>query len=487
MVMFDTLNRRYLPPYGAEWIHAPNFARLAESTVTFDNAYVGSMPCIPARRDMMTGRYNFLHRSWGPLEPYDEAFPETLKDHGVYTHLVTDHQHYWEDGGGTYHSRFSSYEFIRGQEGDAWKPQVDDSEVAVGTGVSDPLVRQDLINRGYAQDESDFPQARTFTLGLDFIKKNHKADNWYLQIETFDPHEPFRAPERFRKLYSQTPANLAFEWPEYGAATEPPEHIQQVRREYAALLSMCDSYLGKVLDLMDELDLWEDTLLIVNTDHGFLLGEHGKWAKIVHPFYDEVAHIPLFIWDPRTKRRAQRRTSLVQLVDVAPTILEYFGLEISGGSVNGRSLLRTIADDEPVRTHALFGMHGAHVNITDGRYVYMRGPIHGSNQPLYNYTLMPTHMRRRFSVEELRTATLAGPFKFSQGVPLLKIAGGADDLVCNNLETMLFDLKNDPQQTRPYRDDVTERELQGKMTNLMLQCDAPVEQYERLGLTAFVP
>ncbi len=69
--------------------------------------------------------------------------------------------------------------------------------------------------------------------------------------------------------------------------------------EYAALLSMCDHYLGKVLDLMDELDLWKDTLLIVCTDHGFLLGEHDWWAKIVQPFFNEVAHAPLFIWDPR--------------------------------------------------------------------------------------------------------------------------------------------------------------------------------------------
>jgi arylsulfatase A-like enzyme len=99
MIMFDSLNRRYLPPYGCEWTHAPNFERLAGRTVTFDNCYVASMPCMPARRELHTGRYNFLHRSWGPLEPFDDSMPETLKRHGVYTHLVTDHQHYWEDGG----------------------------------------------------------------------------------------------------------------------------------------------------------------------------------------------------------------------------------------------------------------------------------------------------------------------------------------------------------------------------------------------------
>ena len=73
MVMFDSLNRRYLPPYGCAWTNCPNFARLAERTVTFDNSYIASMPCMPARRDLLTGRYNFLHRSWGPLQPFDDA------------------------------------------------------------------------------------------------------------------------------------------------------------------------------------------------------------------------------------------------------------------------------------------------------------------------------------------------------------------------------------------------------------------------------
>ena len=73
MVMFDSLNRHMLPSYGCEWIHAPNFERLAERSITFDNCYVGSMPCMPARRELHTGRYNFLHRSWGPLEPFDDS------------------------------------------------------------------------------------------------------------------------------------------------------------------------------------------------------------------------------------------------------------------------------------------------------------------------------------------------------------------------------------------------------------------------------
>lgn len=106
MVMFDTLTRKFLPNYGNDWVQAPNFQRLAEHCTRFDRFYGGSMPCMPARRELHTGKYNFLRRGWGPLEPFDRSVMEVLKQNGIYTHLVTDHSHYWEDGGATYHNRY---------------------------------------------------------------------------------------------------------------------------------------------------------------------------------------------------------------------------------------------------------------------------------------------------------------------------------------------------------------------------------------------
>src|SRR5688572_699443 len=179
MVMFDSLNRNMLPPYGGDWVHAPNFQRLAEHTVTFDRAYIGSMPCMPARRELHTGRYNFLHRSWGPLEPFDDSMPEILKRSGVYTHMVTDHQHYWEDGGATYHNRYNTYEFFRGQEGDLWKGHVEDVEAPVSLNANNPLTRQDWVNRLYLSQESEHPQTKTFDAGIEFIETNAGADRWF--------------------------------------------------------------------------------------------------------------------------------------------------------------------------------------------------------------------------------------------------------------------------------------------------------------------
>ncbi|MGG1518647.1 sulfatase [Paenibacillus oryzisoli] len=482
MLMFDTLNRHMLPPYGCDWVHAPNFKRLAERTVTFDRAYVASMPCMPARRELQTGRYNFLHRSWGPMEPFDDSMPEILKSSGVYTHLVTDHQHYWEDGGGTYHTRYSSFELIRGQEGDQWKGHVADPEMPdmIAMKAMHPLIRQDWVNRGYIREEQDFPQALTVSKGLEFIRHNRDEDRWFVQIETFDPHEPFFAPQRYRDLYPHDYQGKHFDWPPYGPVQETREEIDHVRYEYAALLSMCDHYLGKVLDTMDELDLWNDTLLIVNTDHGYLLGEHDWWAKTIMPFYNEIAHMPMFIWDPRSGVRNERRQSLVQTIDLAPTLLRYFGLDIPP-DMQGKDLAATIAHDREVRKAALFGLHGAHVNVTDGRYVYMRAPVSKDNTPLYNYTLMPTHMRSRFSVRELQDIELRAPFSFTKGVQTMKIPSAGSGFA-HSFGTLLFDVQEDPLQQRPLDDPEIESQMIGHMKRLMADSEAPEEQYVRLGL-----
>jgi arylsulfatase A-like enzyme len=221
-------------------------------------------------------------------------------------------------------------------------------------------------------------------------------------------------------------------------------------------------------------------MLIVNTDHGFLLGEHDWWAKCVQPFYGEVAHSPLFIWDPRCGCHDERRSSLVQTIDLPATILDLFDLPLPP-DMQGLPLKETVANDTPVRKAALFGLHGGHVNVTDGRYVYMRAPATADNQPLFNYTLMPTHMRARFSVEELQNIDLAAPFPFTKGcrtiqVPAQRWPGS------HPYETLLFDLETDPGQEHPMDDPEVEQMMVEHLVKLMVENDAPKEQFERLGL-----
>ena len=123
----------------------------------------------------------------------------------------------------------------------------------------------------------------------------------------------------YKALYPRHYDGLHFDWPPYRLVEETPEQVEHVRWEYAASFSMCDAWLAKVPDLMDQYDLWDDTTLIVNTDHSFLLGEHDWWAKCIQPLYGEVAHSPLFVWDSRGGCADERRAVLTQTIDLPPS------------------------------------------------------------------------------------------------------------------------------------------------------------------------
>lgn len=491
MVMFDSLNRNLLAPYGEGFVKTPNFDRLKEKTVTFNNSYAGSLPCMPARRELHTGRYNFMHRSWGPMEPFDISMPGILKQNGVHTHLVSDHSHYWEEGGCNYHTRYSTWECIRGQEGDPYKCNLNsDQSTEEHLGQKSFLFQRDLWNREYIRKNDAYPLKETFEKGLEFIEVNGKADQWFLQLECFDPHEPFFVEDVYKEIYGVDKERNDDDWPEYRRVIhgEDTTHFQ---KSYAALVTKCDEYLGKVLDKMDDLDLWKDTMLIVNTDHGFLLGEHDWWGKSVMPIYNEIANTPLFIWDPRLDMcKDMYRESIVQTIDLAPTLLEYFGLEIPKEML-GKPVYSVMKEDTPIREVALFGVFGSNINITDGRYVYMKGIQHEG--ALYQYTLMPTHMRSMFSLEELKTAELFDGFKFVANCPVLKIDAtvwheGSEysfsgrQNSSGQYDTYLFDLLADPKQENPYRNSELERKFDERIVEIFNDNEAPNELYFRFGL-----
>jgi arylsulfatase A-like enzyme len=344
--------------------------------------------------------------------------------------------------------------------------------------------RQDWVNRKYIRDADELPQAQTFARGMEFMRTNKDADNWFLQIECFDPHEPFTPLERHLDLYPHRYEGKFFDWPKYAKVHETEEEVEHLRCLYAARVSQCDEYLGKFLDLMDEQDMWKDTMLIVCTDHGYLLGEHGWWAKNKMPWYNELANTPLFIWDPRGGRRGERSDAMVQLIDFAPTILALFGVSATKDML-GKDLAGTLARDDQVRDSLIFGHFGGHVNVFDGRYVYMRGFAGTANRPLYEYTLMPTKLAHTFDVAELQSIELREPFSFTKGCRVMKIAGFPQHVprdVPYECETLLFDVQNDRAQQVPLADPAVERRMIGLLIRHMKENDAPAEQYVRLGL-----
>lgn len=134
---------------------------------------------------------------------------------------------------------------------------------------------------------------------------------------------------------------------------------------------------------MDRYDLWKDTILIMNTDHGFLLSEHDWWE-------------------------------------------------------NG-----------------LFGMHGGHVNVTDGRYVDMRASATEDNAPLYQYTHMPTRMRSPSKPEEMRGMRVHQPFSFTKDCPVMQIDAHGRKRNVHQFGILLFDIDADPAQVQPLNDELS--------------------------------
>ena len=494
-VLFDSLNRLALQCYGGD-AASPNSLRLAERAVTFDTHYVGSLPCMPARRDIHTGRLSFLHRSWGPLEPFDVSFAQHLDAAGVYSHLITDHYHYWEDGGATYHNRYSSFEFERGQEWDRYHSVVDPSPLRLRDRYHalqlDPAGQrgtrtQGLINRERIVEEGDFSLARCFQRSFEFLDRNRRSDGWLLQLECFDPHEPFTAPARFREHYPTGYDGPVLDWPRYARVHESTREVAEVRANYAALVTMCDEYLGRLLDYFDRHDLWRDTALIVTTDHGYMLAEHGWWAKSRMPCYDAIAHIPLLIWHPaHAARGGERRSALTQTIDLMPTLLEMHGA-VPPATVQGHSLVPLLEEDAALRGAAIFGRFGAATNVTDGRFTYFRYPRDMQAHALYEYTLMPAHPRSLFLEEEFEGAELVRRFSFQRGYPVLKLPArrtrnAGQGSAIEDTDTVLYDLHSDPGQRRPVDEPDVEARLVSRMRHLMVANEAPPEAFARLDL-----
>lgn len=493
MLMFDSLSRRMVAPYTTLDVKTPNFERLSKKAVTFDHFYSGSLPCMPVRRELHTGRYNFLHRTWGPVEPFDVSMPELLKKHGVYTHLVSDHMHYWDDGGATYHARYNTWECCRGQAADSWvgkveAPEIPDHVPTMREFTHPTWWKNYWKNHKRYEEESYYPQIATFNGGMKFLEDNVKEDNWFVQIETFDPHEPFDMPDEYRHLYESEEDYDGdfFNLPSYGVVMEDDKTRDHAANLYKSLITMCDDSVGRVLDFMDENDMWEDTMLILNCDHGLMVGEKDWWAKSVMPCYNEISNLPFFVYDPRCKETG-RRSSLAQTIDIAPTLLDFFGVEIPS-EMQGRPLTPIIEKDEPIRDYGLFGYHASFINIVDNEgHVYMRASETIGNTPCYEYTTMPTTRTGLFGVNRLKDAEFVEPFNFTKGCKQLKVKAESKmgaPIFCNSYQYghLLWDLNVDPDQIKP----VDDLELEANMINMLMQgmkeSDAPVEQYIRVGL-----
>lgn len=480
VLLIDTLRYDFMGLNSNERIKTPNIDRLAAQSLVFDKAYLGSYPCMPARRDLWTGKFEFPFRGWGPLEYYDQDLAKVITHQNELTSmLVTDHFHLWEKGSGNYHFEFSGYDFIRGQEYDKWKIESDSNEHTTMTEkqaghLPEGYFELNRRNVALRDTERDYFPAMVMSRAADWIEKNHEREDYFLLVDCFDPHEPFDPPEHYTDLYAPDYEGEEIIWPTYGWNKLTEEETQHVRALYAGELTMTDRWIGYFLDKLEQLDLMDDTMIVLTTDHGHMFGEHGLMGKPPSVMsdsnmYEEVSHIPLAIYHPKLKQPGRRISDLVQLVDLYPTILE--ALEITPpDEIHGRSLMPYIFDDnsgEHARNVACYGRFGESLNITDGEWtLFIWPPDRKSNTPLSWYSQLPPQFGPYQAV---------GPFK-----------NGRFPVACarGEMPTQLFNISKDPQQQHDQcheHPEVVDR-LERRAVEFLQFVGAPPEQFERLGL-----
>ena len=513
LVSIDSLRRDLLGVYRDEptgfgyTVDTPNLDRFADRAAVFDAHYAGSLPCMPARREWLTGVQEFLWRSWGPIEPFDAPLPRVFRQNGIPAALVTDHYHYFQHGSDGYYEDFNAFEFIRGHEWDAHRTtpkEPADADFLEQIHASDPHTLEWWNRIAYArnvadlEDEADFFAPRVMSAAAEWIRRNQAWDDWFCYVDSFDVHEPFHVPEPYASMYTdEDPADPDLPlWPIYGrvdadgveessmvahgSAALSPRQVDFVRSQFAGKATMVDAWFGRVLDTLDEEGLWDDTMVVVTSDHGHYLGDHGWMGKPYAPLYDVLAHTPLMVWHPESPRMGETVEALTAAVDLYATLLEAGGID-GPGTTHSRSLMPLLrGETETHREWALYGYWGSSVNVTDGRYTYLH-PTRDDGE-LYCYsTSMMNHYGSQFDPMTPKTDAEGGRYLPYTDTPVWRWPAEPHR---RHDEPMLFDTRADPDQTRDLvgtDPDTTDR-MRGLLTAGLEALEAPPEVGDRLGV-----
>jgi arylsulfatase A-like enzyme len=492
VVLLDSLNRHLLGCYGGQEFETPNLDRFARRAVRFERHYTGSLPCMPARHDILCGALDFLWKPWGSIELWEDAITVPLRAAGVTTKLVSDHPHLFEVGGENYHCDFTAWDYQRGHEGDPWRTRPDPSWLGAPDFGRGHMPYDD--SRGWFRDEGDFPGPRTMAAATRWIEdESAAAERFLLFIDEFDPHEPFDTPEPWASRYDPDWEGPHLIWPPYTAdgvasGVISPRQARQLRASYGAKLSMIDAWLGRLLDTLEARGLFESTAVIVCTDHGHYLGEKDAFGKPPLPVYETLGHIPLLIAWPGVASRSC--DALTTSVDLHATLAELFGVT-PRQRTHGRSLLPLLRGEvKQVRDWALGGYWGREVHLVDGHRKYARAPA-GANAPhsLWSnrWSTMPLHRmpQLRLPLPDERAVLDRMP---GTRIPVIRQRFEAKDLLPfwaygRFRGSQLFDLENDPDEDRNLADGgARERDAADALRAALREVEAPPEQLERLGL-----
>ncbi|CEG29406.1 sulfatase family protein [Bacillus sp. B-jedd] len=375
---------------GNEHIRTPNLDRLAENGIAFTEAYTQSPLCSPSRASFLTGRYP---RTTRVTKVGNEYFPEDevlvtklLADEGYSCGLVgkfhlsannmMPEKRPANDGYDFY--KWFNFTHVGQKEHDVWGKENAYLSWLSDKGVSfyDHYKEGNRDSRKFRElydgfeDVSLHPTAWCIEEAKNFIESRQDRP-WLLSLNIFDPHPPFDAPKEYSDRYPLEDVPLP-KWKEGELDNKPSlqkadyikggqdgvgppvsELSDDEKREYISnyygMVEMVDEYIGKLLDYMEELGQLDNTMIIFHTDHGEMLGDHGLIYKGAY-FYQELVHNPLIISYPKKFKVNSFSNALVELVDIAPTILEAAGLEVPY-YMQGKSLLPLLTGEAELDYH----------------------------------------------------------------------------------------------------------------------------------------
>jgi len=385
VIMLDSLQFNYLGCYGNDWIKTPNMDRLAREGVVFENAYCEGLPTVPCRRAMHTGRYTLQAKGWSALDMDDTTIADLTWGRGIDTALIFDCPMYRLPKFG-YTRGFDKVWFLHGHEGDHYyyaqdplihyKPEefhedhvIETVDATLGEAVIEPLMHETasyLAHRQYWKTEEDQNVAKVMNKAVNYLEEVDRNKPFYLWVDSFDPHEPWDPPSVYDP-YKKCPYNPDYEGknqflpvmgPVDGVYTE--EELHHIRMLYAEKVTMCDNWVGYLLDNIRRLGLEDETLIMLVADHGEPMGNgehgHGIMRKCRPWPYEELAHIPFIMKGPGIPA-GTRNASFVQSCDVAPTVTDWLGMGVHH-EMQGQSLLPLAKGEvDKVRDFAIAGYY----------------------------------------------------------------------------------------------------------------------------------
>ncbi len=420
IVILDSLRADHVGCYGNTWIRTPVMDALARESILFTRAFPESLPTIPMRRALHTGLRTWPFRDWIPQKgdivraygwqriPEDQVtLAEILEREGYHTAFITDAYHQFKPSM-NFHRGFRQWRWVRGQELDPYGATAtvrsEDVDAVLPPNLTGPmgqllraLLTRYFANQGRRRAEKDYLAPRVFREAMQWLEENQKVERFLLLVDSFDPHEPWDPPRRYVNLYDRGYEGREIITPRYGPSDYLSEaELKHMRALYAGEVTMVDRWLGLFLERARELGMLEDTLLIVTSDHGHQIGEHGLTGKVSWGLWYELMDVPLLVCRPDGTGAGTRVDAFAQHHDIVPTVLKALGVE-PPAPLDGMDLLDLAAGRGRPREYVTSGFNN-YVWCRDDRYVYI-GRNDGTHPQLFDMNADPLQQRDLSSQE----------------------------------------------------------------------------------------